>query len=110
MKNFIQPGDAITVAAPTGGVTSGDGVLVDALFGIAAFTAAAGADVELQTRGVFDLPKAAGALTVGKKVYWDATAKNVTATASGNTLIGVVTKAAASGDALARVRLNGTAV
>ena len=39
MKNFIQRGDVITVTAPTGGVTSGQGVLVGNLFGIASFIA-----------------------------------------------------------------------
>lgn len=33
MKNFIQRGDVITVTAPTGGVSSGQGVLVGNLFG-----------------------------------------------------------------------------
>lgn len=41
MKNFIQRGDMITVTAPTGGVTSGQGVLVGNLFGVAAKTATA---------------------------------------------------------------------
>lgn len=40
MKNFIQRGDMITVTAPTGGVTSGQGVLVGNLFGVAATTVA----------------------------------------------------------------------
>ena len=40
MKNFIQPGDSLTVSAPYA-VTSGQGVLVGALFGIAAYDAAA---------------------------------------------------------------------
>ena len=39
MKNFIQPGDSLTVSAPYA-VTSGQGVLIGALFGIAAYDAA----------------------------------------------------------------------
>jgi predicted RecA/RadA family phage recombinase len=35
MKNFIQDDDCITVAAPSGGVTSGGGVIVGSLFGVA---------------------------------------------------------------------------
>lgn len=108
MKNFVQPGNTVTVTAPTGGVTSGQGLLVGSLFGIAAFTAAQAADVEAVTEGVFDITKATGEITQGAKVYWDNTAKNVTTTSSGNTLIGVATQAAASGDATARVRLNGS--
>ena len=44
-KNYIQPGHTITVAAPTGGVLSGDGVLIGTLFGIAQYDAVEGADV-----------------------------------------------------------------
>lgn len=109
MKNFVQNGNTVTVAAPAA-IVSGAGVLVGALFGVAATDATSGADVEIATKGVFDLPKASGALTQGAKLYWDNTAKNVTATASGNSLIGVVIKAAGVSDATARVRLNGISV
>jgi predicted RecA/RadA family phage recombinase len=43
MKNFIQPGDVVTVTAPTGGVTSGQLVVISAIVGVAATTQAAGA-------------------------------------------------------------------
>ncbi|OSM07357.1 DUF2190 family protein [Magnetofaba australis] len=110
MKNFIQPGDLVTLTAPTGGVSSGDGVLVGGLFGICAYDAAESEAVEVRLTGVVELPKATGAITQGAKVYWDNTAKNVTTTATSNSLIGAVTQAAASGDATAIVRLNGVAV
>jgi predicted RecA/RadA family phage recombinase len=105
MKNFIQPGDTLTLLAPRTLATAGLGILVGALFAVAVNPAASGAAVESLTEGVFDLPKAAGAITQGAKVYWDNTAFNVTTTSSGNTLIGVATQAAASGDATARIRL-----
>jgi predicted RecA/RadA family phage recombinase len=111
MKNFIQPGHTVTVSAPTGGVSSGDGVLVNALFGVAATDAAEGAEVEIDTYGVFELPKAdAVTFAVGAKVYWNASNKNCVSTASGNSLIGVATATAAGGDAVARVRLDGVAI
>jgi predicted RecA/RadA family phage recombinase len=106
MKNFVQPGDTVTVVAPVA-VNSGEGLLVGALFGIATGTAAIGANVEMITKGVVDLPKAAVAVTQGAKVYWDNAAKNVTTTSAGNTLIGCAIVAAAVGDATTRVRLNG---
>jgi predicted RecA/RadA family phage recombinase len=108
MKNFIQKGDTITLTAPTGGVSSGGGVLVGSLFGIAAGDAAENADVEVLTRGVFELPKATGAIAQGAKVYWNNANGNVTTTVTGNTLIGAAIAAAASGDATVIVRLNGT--
>ena len=108
MKNFVQDGHVVTVTAPTGGVLSGGGVLVGALFGVAAYTAAEGDDVKVVTVGVFDLPKAAGVIAAGAAVYWDDAAKKATGTAAVNPLIGVATKAAASDGAIVRVRLNAT--
>jgi predicted RecA/RadA family phage recombinase len=35
MKNFIQVGDTVTVAAPSGGATSGAPVVVGTLVGVA---------------------------------------------------------------------------
>jgi predicted RecA/RadA family phage recombinase len=109
MKNFIQPGDTIAVAAPySGGVASGNGVLVGTLFGVAVFAAAQNAMVEIRTEGVFDLPKAASqAWTVGALVYWDNTNRVCTTTASGNTLIGkaVLAVGSGAGETIGRVRL-----
>ena len=105
MKNYVQLGDTLTLVAPRA-VASGAGLLVGALFGVATADAAQGANVETLTRGVVDLPKAAGAVTQGQKLYWDNAAFVVTTVAGGNTLIGVATQAAAAGDAIARVKLN----
>jgi predicted RecA/RadA family phage recombinase len=110
MKNYIQPGHMMTVPAPTGGVSSGDGVLTGALFGVAATDAAETVSVEIAMTGVFTLPKkAADVAALGAKLYWDNTNKHVTVTAAGNTLIGAAFKAAAGPDATVAVRLNGTA-
>ncbi len=106
MKNYLQPGDTVTVVAPVA-VNSGDGLLVGTLFGVAVATAAINTNVEMLTEGVVDLPKDAVAFTQGAKVYWDDTAKNVTSTSAGNTLIGCAIMAAAVGDSSVRVRLNG---
>ena len=106
MKNFVQPGDTVTVNAPVA-VNSGDGLLVGTLFGVVLSDAAINTNVEMLTKGVVDLPKAAVAVTQGAKVYWDNAAKNVTTTSAGNTLIGCAIVAAAVGDAIVRVRLNG---
>ncbi len=45
MKNFVQPGNTITLTAPYA-VASGDGLLVGSIFGIAAGAAALGEPVE----------------------------------------------------------------
>ena len=106
MKNLIQQtGRNITVTAPYD-VDSGDGCLVGSLFGIASVTVLAAAQVAIDTGGVYAIAKTAGqSFAQGAKVYWDDTAKSVTAVTTSNTLIGVTTKAAAGGDATAHVRL-----
>jgi predicted RecA/RadA family phage recombinase len=103
-KNFVQPGETLPLTAPYD-VVSGGGFLIGSLFAVALVTAASGSAVEGKTTGVFDLAKASGAVTAGQKIYWDNTAKNCTTTATSNTMIGVATQAAASGDATVRVRL-----
>lgn len=104
MKNYVQKGENLTLAAPHA-VNSGDGALIGSIFGVASVKLANAETGAFVTEGVFDLPKATGAITAGAKVYWDNTAKNVTTTAASNTLIGVATQAAGSGDATARVKL-----
>jgi predicted RecA/RadA family phage recombinase len=71
MKTFVQNGDVVTVTAPAN-VSSGDGVLVGALFGIAAYDADMGAAVEMHRRGVYDVEKAPSqGWSQGDAVYWD---------------------------------------
>jgi len=108
MKTYVQPGNTITLTAPYA-VTSGDGLLVGSIFGIASGDAALGEPVETALTGVFDLTKVGSqAWTVGAKVYWDDTNKRTTSVATSNTLIGVATEAVAggAGDTVGRVRLN----
>jgi hypothetical protein len=106
VKNSIQPGEVLALPAPYA-VASGGGALIGAIFGVAV-TALANAEVgSFQLCGVYTLPKATGAATLGAKAYWDNTNKNVTATSTSNTLIGVFVAAYASGDTSANVRLNG---
>lgn len=110
MKTFIQNGDVITVTAPTGGVASGDGVIVGSLFGIAAFTAAEGDPVEIATRGVYILPKEPTAvIAAGAQVAWDAAEKRIDLPGTGLYPVGIATEAAGNGITTVRVRLDGVA-
>lgn len=105
MKNFVQPGDTVNVTAPAT-VASGAGVLVGAVFGIAAFDAASGASVEIATEGVFDIAKvSAQAWAAGDKIYWDNSAKLATTVAGGNTPIGVALATAANPTSTGRLLL-----
>lgn len=107
MRNYVQPGETMTLAAPYQ-VAGGAGLLVGSIFAVATGDAANGAAVEGRIVGVYDLAKvSAQAWTVGALIYWDDSAKNCTTTSSGNKLIGVAAAAAANPSATGRVRLNG---
>lgn len=110
MKNFIQDDELIEVNAPAGGVTSGDGVLVGNLFGVAVTTAPTGAKVNLLTEGVVRLPKRLSATFAScGAVSWDIAAKRCDAPSSGLAPIGVATEAAGSGSPFVTVRMDGVA-
>ena len=110
MKNYVQPGRTLTIASPYA-VTSGDGLLVGAIFGVATANAASGEAVEAGLVGVFDLKKTASqAWAVGDRIYWDNTAKEATKTVGTNSLIGVAVEpvSSAASEIVGRVRLNGS--
>jgi predicted RecA/RadA family phage recombinase len=72
-KNFVQPGQTVTLTAPTGGVTTGVGVLIGAVFAVALQTAAAAVTFE----GAIDWRLGPGqeldrrVWAEGDKIYWD---------------------------------------
>ena len=107
MKNYVQPGDTLTVAAPSGGVVSGAAVVIGNLRGFATATAAEGADVAIARKGVFRTSiKATGvAWAVGDLIYLKADGTEFNKTASGNTLFGFCAAPAASGDTSADICL-----
>jgi predicted RecA/RadA family phage recombinase len=107
--NFISEGDRVTVAAPSGGVTSGQLVLINSLFGVAQADAASGASVAIVTRGEFDaLPKstAVQVAAVGTVLYWDATSSRLTTTVGSNVRIGLATQAAVTATTTIRALIN----
>lgn len=110
MKTYIQNGHVITVPTPAGGITSGDGLIVGSIFGIAAYSATEGDPLELATTGVYTLPKASAAvLTVGARVAWDNTARQLNTPGAGRFPVGVATEAAGNGVTTVAVRLDGVA-
>lgn len=107
MKNFIQPGDVVTLTAPYA-VVSGAGAKVGSIFGVATGDVGNGLEGEFRLTGVFDLAKVTtDVIAAGAKLYWDDSAKLVTTAAAAgvNLLIGVALLAAGNPSALARVRL-----
>lgn len=108
MKNYIQAGANLTLAAPYD-VTSGAFLKSGLIVGVASGDALSGADVDVVTIGVFDLPKVStDVFAVGAACFWDDTAKLITSTTSGNSKVGIAVEARANPSGFARVRLNGT--
>ena len=110
-KNFVQPGSTVTLVAPAGGVLSGQAVLFDSLFGVVAYDAIEGAEVEVTVDGVWDLPKAAGVIAAGAPVFFDEALGVIKgASAVGLFRIGAAVAAAATDAPTARIRLDGISV
>lgn len=103
-QNHICRGDVMQVVLAAA-ITSGAGIKVGTVIGVALNTGGIGDQVEVMINGVFAITKATGAISQGALVYWDDTAKNITTTSSGNTLAGFAYDAALSGDATVNVKL-----
>ena len=109
MKNYVQPGESITLTAAAA-ATSGDGVLVGSLFGIASGDAAIGETLVLTTKGVFTMPKVStDVMAVGDVVYWDDSAGLVTTDddTGNNPRVGLAVTAAGNPSGTVNVRLDG---
>lgn len=103
---FIQEGKSIDHVA-SGAVAAGDVVVLDNMIGIAKSPIDDTDTGALSVEGVFSLPKAAVAVTVGQKVYWDSSATQCVVTpASDDYFLGLAVEAAASGDARVKVKIN----
>jgi len=99
---------------PSSAVAAGDVVVQGQIVAIAKTPIAANALGALATRGVFDVVKAAGAITAGARLYWDADGDPVggtagtgaaTTTATSNQYFGAAIAAAASDDETVRMML-----
>ena len=105
IARFVQDGLAINYR-PAEAVAAGEVIVLGSLVGIARLDIAADTLGALATVGVFEIDKAAEAVTLGAVLYWDATAKKVTATGTGNVYIGKAVTAAEATDEKVCVLLN----
>lgn len=111
MRNFVQPGENITVTAPYA-VESGELVVIGAMVGVANSDAENGAEVVISTQGVFDLAKVpAVVFTAGEVVYTTTAGGAVTdntdadSNSGGTVKVGYAVQAAGAGAGTVRVRL-----
>jgi predicted RecA/RadA family phage recombinase len=106
MKTYIQSGDILTLT-PSAAVASGAGNLFGGvLFGVATNDVAASTAGEFITSGVVTLPKTSAlAISIGDRLFWDATNKVVNKTATSQVCIGVAVSDAANPSASVAVKL-----
>lgn len=112
MINFVQQGDSLTLTAPGGGVVAGTAYLIGSLLVVATKDADAADPFVGQVTGVVSYTKPGSqAWTEGAKIYWDNSAKKMTTTSGGNTLVGVAVEAVGAGasETTGKVRLDGVA-
>lgn len=97
MKNFVQDGDVLTLT-PAAAVASGAGYLFGAaLFGVATNDVAANTAGEFITEGVVTIAKTSAlAISVGDRLFWDATNSVVNKTSTAQQCVGVAVSAAAN--------------
>ena len=105
---FIQNDEALPYT-PATAVAAGDVIVQGGIVGVAKRQIPANGFGALATRGVFNVPKGAEALTAGQLVYWDPVALAVTSVAGALQKFGRVVVDAALADTTARVMLIQTA-
>jgi predicted RecA/RadA family phage recombinase len=106
MKNFIQEGDTLTLT-PAAAVASGVGYLFGtALFGVAKTDVVISTAGEFLIEGVVEIGKTSAlAISVGDRLFWDATNKVVNKTATAQQCVGIAVAAAANPSSTVYMRL-----
>lgn len=97
MINFVQTGDILDLD-PGATVPAGTGCLFGAaLFGVAAVNGVSGVKSAFVVNGVVEIAKTSAlAISVGDRLYWDATNKVVNKTATAQQHVGIAVEAAAN--------------
>lgn len=107
--NYVQEGSVIAVATPSGGVVSGQGLMIGNMFCVASADYAEGATGQYMTKGVFTLPKkSTDTIDPLQVVYWNATDK-ITETKTSGYRVGVSLETSGNGKTTCIVRLDGIA-
>jgi predicted RecA/RadA family phage recombinase len=97
MRNFVQSGAELDLD-PGATVASGTGHLFGAaLFGVAAVDAVSGTASAFVFEGVVEIAKTSAlAITIGDRLFWDATNSVVNKTSSAQQQVGIAVAAAAN--------------
>lgn len=106
MKTFVQDGDSLELDPGTT-VPAGTGFLFGAaLFGVALVDAASGKKSAFLTEGVVTIAKTSAlAISVGDRLFWDATNKVVNKTTTAQQQVGIAVEAASNPSATVKMKL-----
>ncbi len=109
MKTFVQKGESLTLT-PAAAVASGIGYLFGtALFGVATGDVVISTPGTFITEGVVTIGKTSAlAISVGDRLFWDATNKVVNKTTTAQQNVGTATEAAANPSATVKMKLGAT--
>lgn len=110
--NFLQPGENLTLPAPTGGTVANRVYLIGALAAVALETKAQTLPCAFRTGGVFKFPKDGSAsvnFAAGERVFWDPANHRVAKTNAAHFPIGCAIAAAGNSATTVNVRLDGVA-
>ena len=107
-KNFVQEGEVLPLAAPYARNSGQAALIGTGLFGVALTDLENAETGAFAMSGVFTLAKveAQAWATLGLPIYWDNSAKNLTTTSGGNTLVGYNTATAANPSATGTIRIS----
>lgn len=103
---YWQKGETLDYT-PVAAVKNGAVINLSTRIGIAASDIAASETGQVHVVGVFEMAKAAEAISMGAAVYYNATADNITTTATDNTPAGYAAAPAAAADTAVLVKLLG---
>lgn len=87
-------------------VTAGTPVTIGAMVAVPSISGVAGDVIACNLTGVYELPKVAGEITQGTKVYWNHTLGKITTTPTGFNFAGFVWATAANADTTILVKLS----
>lgn len=105
MKNFVQPGNSLDLAAPND-VSSGDGAIVGSIFGIASNDALSGETLSFGVEGVYEIAKlSTDVVAAGDKLNWNDTNKELQLATSDLDNVATAVEAAGNGVAVVKAKL-----
>lgn len=110
MQNFVRDGRCIDYA-PSADVLGGDIVVLPGMIAIASTDIPAGETGACEVHGVYELPKSAGAIAQGARVFIHETVDNnvttrTATTTAGPIYAGIAWETAAETDAIVEVKIN----